>query len=876
MSGRVWLAAVLVAGASTGVAASPQKAVPSAPLRFERNVGQTHPDVRFVSRDRDLTLFLTERALVMSLDGAGSRSSRVRLAFDGARPPSRIDGIGAAATASNYFRGPDRSDWHVGVEAFTSVRYTALYRGVDLVVYGRDRQVEYDFIVAPGANPSAIRLHVDGGETSIVGSGDLRIATASGSVTLSRPVIYQDGPAGRDRVEGGYRRLSNGDVGLSIGGYDRSRPLVIDPVLAYSTYLGGSDWDATSDLRVDAAGNAYVCGYTASLNFPATGPQTAFGGSYDAFVAKLTPDGVLAWSTYLGGSGFDICQHLAIAVDGSIFAAGFTASPNFPVVGGFQSALHGSGNGFITKLDPSGSAIVYSTYLGGSGSDDIQAVTVDASGAAYIAGTATSTDFPVVNAVRPQYGGGFFDAFVAKVAPAGDALLFATYIGGNDADTGTSIAVGPRGEIWVGGVTPSTDFPVIAPMQPQNRGSLDGYILELSADGSTILYSSYLGTASIDSVTSLKALDDGTVLVSGYAGFGLPVTPGVFGAFYHGGFSDAFVGRLSADGQRFVFLSYLGGSGTDAATRVDVDPAGHVWISGHTDSTNLPISNPVQGSNADGGCCQDVFVAEFSADARQLLFSSYLGGSDIDSNLGLGLDGLGNVYVAGVTASPDFPTVNAIDATLSGPRDAFVAHLVVNHAPLADAGPDVTASGDATCHASVRLDGSGSSDPDGDGLSYSWTGVFGTATGVRPMISAAVGTQTITLKISDGDGGTASDSVRVTVNNTVPPSIDRLTATPSELDPPDHRMVDVSMTPFVTPACGTTAACQILSVSSNESANATGDGNTSTDWAITGPLTVQLRAERSGSGSGRVYTVTVRCTDSAGNSSTKTVTVTVS
>jgi len=288
------------------------------------------------------------------------------------------------------------------------------------------------------------------------------------------------------------------------------------------------------------------------------------------------------------------------------------------------------------------------------------------------------------------------------------------------------------------------------------------------------------------------------------------------------------------------------------------------------------MRNPVQDSNGDGGCCQDAFVAEFSADATQLLFSTYLGGSDVDSGTGFGIDGLGNVYITGQTLSLDFPTVNPIIAAESGPRDAFVARIVVNHAPVADAGPDITVNADATCRASVPLDGSRSSDPDGDHLTFSWKGPFGSATGATPTISAPVGTGTATLSVSDGDGGTASDSVQMTVRNTVPPSIDQLTATPSALAPPDHRMVDVSVAAFATPACGTTATCQISSVGSNESSNGTGDGNTSIDWVITGPLTLQLRAERSGSGSGRIYTITVTCTDSDGASSTRTVTVTVS
>jgi len=309
---------------------------------------------------------------------------------------------------------------------------------------------------------------------------------------------------------------------------------------------------------------------------------------------------------------------------------------------------------------------------------------------------------------------------------------------------------------------------------------------------------------------------------------------------------------------------------------VDVDPAGHIWIVGSTSSTNLPMMNPLQGTYGDNYCCQDAFVAEFSANATRLLFSTYLGGTDIDSGTGLGVDAIGNIYVGGQTASPNFPTAAAIISAASGPRDAFVARIEVNHPPTADAGADQQVNGDGTCRASVSLDGSGSADPDGDLLSYAWSGAFGAATGVKPTISVGVGTQTITLLVSDGDGGTASDTVQVAVNNTVPPTIDQVIATPSILTPPDHRMVDVTIGSFVRPACGAAVTCEIVSVTSTEAVNGKGDGNTAADWIITGPLTLQMRAERSGTGPGRAYTIVVRCTDTFGNSSMRSVVVKVS
>ena len=358
MTVRAWVVVSIVAGASTGVAAASDGGAPVTPVRFERNDGQTDARVRFVSRDPHSTLFLTDNALVMALAGDDGRLSSVRITFEGARRSPRIEGAGNAIGTTSYLRGHDPAAWRTGIAGYPSVRYTAVYRGVDLVLYGRERQIEFDFVVAPRANPAVIRLHVDGGTPSIEDGGDLRIATPSGTVTLSRPDIYQDAPQGRRRIDGGYVRLATGDVGFRIGRYDRTLPLVIDPVLAYSTYLGGSDWDFASDLRADSAGNAYVCGYTASLDFPTTIGQTVSGGSYDAFVAKVRPNGTLAWATYLGGSGFENCETLAVDSDGAVYAAGGTTSADFPVVGGAQAALNGNDDGFLAKLDPAGSQIV--------------------------------------------------------------------------------------------------------------------------------------------------------------------------------------------------------------------------------------------------------------------------------------------------------------------------------------------------------------------------------------------------------------------------------------------------------------------------------------------------------------------------------------
>jgi hypothetical protein len=336
-------------------AAADQTLTTRLPLRFERNDGQADARVRFVARERDGAVYLTDDALVLARPG-------VVIGFAGANRDVRVAGVGDAVGRTNYFGGNDAKRWHTDIPAYPRVRYENLYPNVDLIVYARGRDLEYDLIVGAQARPDVIRLTVDGGRASIDDRGDLRVTTPSDVVSLSRPRVYQDQNGNRQEIAGKYRVLENGEIWFTVEAYDHAIPLVIDPVLAYSTYLGGNDWDVVNSLKADAAGNAYVCGYTASLNFPVNTGRAESGG-YDAFIAKLRNDGSLEYATYLGGGGFDTCTSLAVAPSGSVYAAGGTTSSDFPTAGALQPAPGGGtgGDAFITKIDPTGSLLLYST-----------------------------------------------------------------------------------------------------------------------------------------------------------------------------------------------------------------------------------------------------------------------------------------------------------------------------------------------------------------------------------------------------------------------------------------------------------------------------------------------------------------------------------
>jgi hypothetical protein len=845
------------------------------PLQFEQNVGQVDARVKFFARGHKSTLYLTANEFLLSMTAPGGEMSSVRIAFAGANDAPRVAGVGDVVSHSNYLTGNDRASWRTSVASYSRLRYQDIYPNVDLIVYGHERQIEYDLVIGPHTSPASIRLAVTGGKASVDDLGNLLINTSVGRVSLSRPRAYQNIGHLRREITAGYRVIGSREIGFSVEDYDDTKPLVIDPVLAYSTYLGGSEWDWPNAIKVDRIGNAYICGFTGSLNFPTTTGQMVPGGSSDAFIAKIRPDGSLEYSTFLGGVGADTAQALAVDASGTVTLTGETQSTDFPVIGAMQPTYAGGpgGDAFIAKLDASGSTLLYSSYFGGSGTDAGVAITTDGTGTMYVAGLTNSVDFPLVTPLQSRFGGGFADAFLAKLNAEGTALLYSTYLGGSASDEPSGMTVGPAGEIYIVGGTFSNDFPVVAALQSQLSGIEDGFVAKLRADGSALTYSTYLGGSGFDRVNGAKADVDGSVLLSGFSQGGFPTTSGAYQPFFGQGFSDAFVSRLSPDGQRFVFSTYFGGSDAEGGGSITTDAAGRIWVAGGTSSTNLPMVRSVQATYGDGG--QDAFVAEFSATGSQLLFSTYLGGTDLDSALGLDVDGLGNVHVIGETESADFPTVQPFQGAKAGSREVFVASIVMNHAPTADAGPDQTVSADAECRATVRLDGAQSSDPDGDSLSYTWSGSFGSATGPSPLLVLGTGTHVITLAITDGNGGTSFDLVQVTVADTIPPDITRLSATPATLAPPNHQMIQIAVATELAPSCGTTTSCRIVAISSNEPENGTGDGDTSPDWVITGPLTAQLRAERAGSGTSRVYTILVRCTDGAGNSSTGTVTITV-
>ncbi|HZS08565.1 MAG TPA: SBBP repeat-containing protein [Blastocatellia bacterium] len=670
-----------------------QEAYGRLPLGFEANQGQAAGPVKFLARGQGYGLFLTGNEAMFTLrsgKAAGSqRPESLSLRLAGANATPQISGLDELPGRSNYFFGNDPAHWHTGVVNYAKVEYRNVYPGVNLIYYGNQRQLEYDFVVAPGADPRAIRLGFDGARGMRVDAGgNLLLRLAHGEVIQHKPVIYQETAGGRQIIPGRYvisRKNGRREVSFAIGGYDRGRALVIDPVLAYSTYLGGGGGDEGRGIAVDGSGNVYVAGFTNSTNFPGgvRVPTGSTGGKFDAFVVKLNPAGnALVYSAYIGGGEDDAARDIAIDASGNAWIVGQTTSNNFPTVNPQQGTFSVGNCGttdnpracedaFVAKLNAAGSALSFSTYLGGSGSDIAFGVAVDADNNAVVVGQTGSMNFPLQSALRPMSSGGI-DAFVTKYNSTGSQVIYSTYLGGQKDDVALSVAVDSGRNAYVTGYTQSTDFPTMSPLQSAPGGANDVFVSKLNSAGSALSYSTYLG-GGLDDIGYGIAVDGaGNAYVSGVtSSANFPVLNPVQSA-YGGGGRDAFVTKINTGGSALVYSTWLGGSSDDYGSRIAVDAAGNAHVTGNTYSTNFPVTNIVPNA---AGSDSDVFVVKLNAAGSQRLFSTYLGGNGNDFGNAIALDAAGNVFVTGFTGSTSFPTASPLYGATAGGGDAFITKI---------------------------------------------------------------------------------------------------------------------------------------------------------------------------------------------------------
>jgi hypothetical protein len=701
-----------------------------------------------------------EKKLEASPAGGGGLSSspgKVRIEkatveFLGANPQVNAEGLEPSAAYANFFSGNDPAKWRQHVSGYSRVRYTGLYPGVDLIYYGEThRKLEYDLVVAPGADPQQIRFHVTSEREARIGKdGTLELDGAEGTIRLDRPVLYQSIEHGRKMIAGGFVQLAKNEFGFRTKGYDQRKPLIIDPRinLVYATYAGGIHDDQAMDLALDANGAAYVTGYTASQDFPVSGNAVQLTRmnigtyTYDSFLMKFDASGTLVFSTFLGGSQTDQGRAVQLDSSGNIYLAGYTQSPDFPTsVNALQKTFGGDSDAFFAKLSNDGSQLIYSTYLGGAGGEAANRMRVNADGTFWLVGDASADGLPVsATAVQPKTKGSA-DGFVAKMlfTPNGDLQIpYLTYLGGsnNYGQRGLigDLDVDASGNVYVTGATQSADFPVTADAFekpfPLSGGCYNssvpnevGFITKFNPDLSKMLYSTVVG-GHIENQNGYPVCNQyaktihvdasGNMWLVGSTGMSdFPTTANAISRSLNGNNSagvDTFVFELSADGTTQLYGTYLGGSQFDYGGAAAWDANGNIWIAGPTQSLNYPVtSDALQPQNAGG---YDTFVTELSPDGARILYATYLGGAgddDISSGNRLRVDVQGNIRLAGETASANYPVTPTASQSVfangdQGPDGPDAYYAILGTGAIGTVGP--TIGGDAG-DSSLTVNGAG-------------------------------------------------------------------------------------------------------------------------------------------------------------------------
>lgn len=643
----------------------------SLPLFFFPNTGQTDSSVRYLVQTPDLSARFRTDSATFQVQG-----QHVAVRFVGANPDVVVKGASRLDAKINFFLGT--SDWKTDVPSYSKIVYRGLYPGIDMTYGGAGREVKSEFLVAAGANPRRIRLEYSE-PVAIDTEGNL---AAGDKFREPAPEIYQQVGSVRVKIAGRYRLITPHTVGFELGAYDTTRPLVIDPVISYCTYLGGSSPTDITSIALDSSANLYVTGWTSALDFPIDGAiYAANQGGDDIIVAKLNAAGTaLIYATYIGGRGDD--QGNAIAVDslGQAYVTGFTSSLNFPLVLSNRSTLGGSTTAVALKLNAAGNSLLYSGYLGGTTYDVGTAIAVDSNSNAYIAGDTQSTNFPTVSPTQAVIGGGI-DAFITKLNSAG-GITFSTYLGGSGNEHSGGIAVDSLGDIFVTGGTFSSNFPVLSPLQATNHGGQDAFLTKISYTGA-VAFSTYYGGngGSIGSPEQANAIaldTAGNPYIAGVTNStNFPVTTGTFQTGLNGG-QNVFVVKIASSGLAIGYSTYLGGEGTDWATGIAVNAAGDAYVSGYTSSVNFPQASPVQ---ATFGGLFDAFVSEFNFAGNGLIFSTYYGGSGSDAANAIALDTNANIFIGGQTNSTNLPLVAPIESSTASTSTGWLLRLGVTAPP---------------------------------------------------------------------------------------------------------------------------------------------------------------------------------------------------
>jgi hypothetical protein len=896
------------------------------PLSFEANDGQTDARVKFLARGPGYTVFLTGDEAVLALPvaqaNAGKKTNKeittdsgaesivqsgiqsralpmapfraevgvhprpagktavLHMHLVGANQNAQVSGLDPLPGTTNYFRGKDPRNWRTGVVSYSKVGYHDVYPGVDLVYYGNQRQLEYDFVIAPGSEAGNIKVSFGAAAATLdPATGDLVLHASGTTVRFNKPTAYQMEGDSKKLIESRFvldaKNHAKNSVTFALGAYDRSKALVIDPELSYSTYLGGASSDYATSIAVDSTGSAYITGYTASANFPVTtgSLQTSCGGgscvapNYDAFVTKLNSSGTaLIYSTYLGGSSQDYGYGIAVDGSGDAYIVGTTFSGDFPVTAGaYQTTCKPAlniaqvvncttGDVFVTELNPAGSALVYSTYIGGSTTNEGDAIAIDSGGNAYITGYTKSANYPVTTGVFQSKcsscSKALVDAIVTKLNAGGATLGYSTFLGGNNADVGYAITLDSSDNAYITGYTYSTNFPTSkGAFETTLGGPTSAFVSKINSTATTLTYSTYLngtatGTSACAACGSAIAVDSaGDAYVAGLTWeTNFPTTAGSFQPAFAGGFHDGFVTKMNPTGTGLIYSTYIGGSGDDGVTSVVLDSADNAYLKGNTFSTDFPVTPGANQTVFDAGENSMAFVTILNSAGSALNYSTYLGGTGSEYGLATTMIAIDNetppgIYVTGYTNSTNFPvTTGALQTKTGGAYDAFVTKFAPS--------PNVGLSGalnfgnqnDGTTSAplSITVTNTGNST-----LTVSSVQIAGTnaadfketntcTTGVAPQATCKI-TVTFTPSIS----GTENATVTLTDNAPDSPESTTLTGVGVGGSAPAVTLNPTSLT-FATELVGVTSPAQNVTLTNSGTATLTITSITTTgDFAQT-------------------------------------------
>ncbi len=859
------------------------------PLSFEANFGQTDKSVKFNSKGGGYGLYLTGDAAVLSLSksacDARRATSQVRVGQSaGCKKDTALVSMRLVGTqggnagpvgeerlpgVANYFVGSDPANWRTGVPTYAKVRYSGVYPGIDLLYYGNRRQLEYDFVVAPNADLQPIRLQISGASRlSLNNTGDLILSAQNGEIAFHKPVIYQEAHGRRNFIAGRFILQAHNTVSFAVNAYNHSLPLVIDPVLAYSTYIGGSGTDGDSALAIalDSSGDAYVTGQTNSTNFPLTSGsyQQANNGSatstFNGFVSKLNAAGTaLVYSTYLGGTGNTQATALAVDSSGNVFVTGHTFATNFPTTSGaFQTASVANATGytaFVTELNPAGTALIYSTFLGGSGNgsgtgETTNALALDSSDDVYVAGYTDSANFPVTSGAFQATNGAIAhsgsNAFVTKLAPAGNTLIFSTLLGGggqyDGGDVAWAMALDSSDNVYVTGSAGSSNFPTTTGAYlTTNPASVNSqtaaFVAKVNSTGTALIYSTYVGGSKDSGGYGIAVNSSGDAYITGSALYtDFPVTAGAYQATNNASSvsaSNAFVTELNATGSGLVYSTWLGGSGAainssvhvgDTASAIALDASGDAYVTGAAYSSNFPVTSGAVQTTNEGAAnkATNAFVTELNPAGTALVYSTFLGGTGYPFGLNgyyhgdvadaLALDSSGNIYIAGAAYSSNFPvTTGAFQtsnlALSNSGSNVFVSKLTMGAAPVTATTTTLTSSanpqtsGSPVTFTATVAASSGTSEPAGsvvftvDGATASTVALNGSGVATYATSTLAAGSHTVSANYGGSSGFGASTSSTLTQTISAPTAV----------------------APKVSPAAGTYSTSQSVTLSSSTS-----------------------------------------------------------